>query len=191
MARDITTELETQTNARVAYPCFFWEGDFESGSVRLWSGLGPLPWDGVEWTGAGTLWSFDLAAETSRVTAEGARFALSGLTVENIEIAENENYSGRPCRLWAGALTEDGAVVPDPALIFEGDMDVMESEEDGKTATLFMSAESELVRLEVPNEWRYTHEDQQQFGGLAAALGVEDNLLSKVASLQEKQVEWG
>lgn len=191
MARDITAGLQAETEARVAYPLFLWIGEFDSGPVPLWNGLGTLPWNGIDWTGSGTLWNIQAAAENAKIQAEGAKFTLSGLSQDVIEIAENEDYSGRTCRLYVGGILEDGTVVPEPTLLFEGVMDVMESEEDGETARIVMTAESELVSLEIPNEWRYTHEDQQQFGGLAEALGIEDNFLSKVASLQEAQVEWG
>ncbi len=183
MTRDITTALRDEMVARVNMPIGFFEGLFDSGALRLWTGYGPIQWNGVEWTGAGNLIGLSELTESQELRAIGATATLSGIPAEIISLALAEDYQGRRCNCYIGAMS-NGQIVPDPVLLFGGTADVMEIDEAGEFASIAVTIESRLIDLERPREHRYEHEDQiAQYPG---DLGLE-----YVSSIQDQPIIWG
>jgi hypothetical protein len=183
MSRDVTAGMLTAADAAVMNPILLFEGNFPSGFLRLWSGLGPLGWAGETWTGGGTLVSIAPAEETVELAAAGARFVLDGIDTEIVAIALGEDYQGRACKLWFGALDADGAVIADPVPLFAGRMDVMRIDDAGETASITLTAENRLIALERPKPLRYTAEEQR-------AAYPDDAGLDFIAELQNREVIW-
>lgn len=184
MSRDLTSGMLSEVTAQLMRPCVLFEGEFEGGTVRLWSGLGDLTWSGVVWTGAGNLLGFTAVEETTAVVANGVTVSLSGVPVEFRSAAIDGARQGKPGRLWLGALTEAGALVPSPFGYFTGKLDVPEITFGGETFEITITYESRLIDLTRPREWRYTHEAQQ-------ALFPGDPGFEFVTTIQDQAVWWG
>ena len=73
MSRDLTPDFAAALADRDLRPVIFFEGEFASGTVRLWSGLGEIGWAGQSWSGAGALLGLGAIEETSEVVAGGRR----------------------------------------------------------------------------------------------------------------------
>ena len=85
---------------------------------------------------------------------------------------------------WA-LLTEAGAIIADPKVIFRGRLDVAEIDDSNPDEPIInLSYENELIDLERPREWRYTDEHQQQ-------LYPGDTGLKGIAALQNRELVWG
>lgn len=83
----------------------------------------------------------------------------------------------------ATIAVDDGAVVADPFLAFEGRTDVPDIAKDGERCTVSIHYESRLIALERPRERRITHEDQQiDYPG--------DRGREYIAGLQDKVLVW-
>lgn len=67
-------------------PVVFSEGEFASGTVRIWTGLGEVNWDGKIWTGLGGLLSFGAIEETNQVVASGTMLSLSAVPVDLVAL---------------------------------------------------------------------------------------------------------
>lgn len=184
MTRDLTAGMLAEVTAQVMRPCVLFEGEFEGGTVRLWSGLGDLTWNGEVWTGAGNLLGVSAVEETTAVVANGVTVSLSGIPVEFRSAAIEGARQGKPGRLWLGALDASGALVADPYLLFAGRLDVPEITFGGETFEITITYESRLIDLTRPREWRYTHEAQQVL--FPGDLGFEF-----VTTIQDKAVWWG
>ncbi len=182
--RQLSAALEADTVAPALTPIVLVELDFPSGFVRMWSGLGPLSWDGKVWLGAGQIGSISAVEETTEIKAAGVAFALSGIPSEMVGLTYGEHYQGRPVAMWFGTLGAAGQVTVAPHKVWSGRMDVMMDEDDGETATITVQAESRLVDLERPRVRRFTDEDQRQ-------LYPGDTGLRFVAGLQNKDIQWG
>lgn len=184
MSRGLTSGMTTAVTAERLEPIILAEADFDSGAVRVWSGIGDLSWDSKTWTGVGDLGSVAFAAETGSLVATSAVLTLSGIPSSLIAIALAEDYQERPANIWFGALDTDGSVIADPEEIHGGRMDVMTIDEDADTATVSVSVESNLIHLEVPKQRNYTPEDQkEEFSG--------DTGFDQVAALQDAEIVWG
>lgn len=183
MARDLTASVITQLQAASVEVGILFEGEFASGWVRLWSGIGTLSWDSKTWTGTGNLLGISGIDETAEVRASGMTVSLSGVPSDLLSAALGDARSGRIGRVYL-AFFSGGSIVADPILQFEGRLDVPAIEDGPETATISISYESELIDLERARERRYTPEDQQiDFPG---DLGFD-----YVASLQDAQITWG
>lgn len=184
MTRDLTAGMQAEVVKPVLQPRFLFEMLFDSGTLRLWNGIGILNWNGVEWTGAGNLIALSELAESQELRAVGASATLSGLPSALISLALAEDYQGRPCKVWVAAMDDQGRIISDPYPLFGGNMDIMEINEAGDTASISITAESRLIDLERPREHRYEHEDQQAI--YPGDLGFE-----YVSSIQDVPIIWG
>lgn len=182
--RDLTEAFVGELEAAVKTPVLFYEGDFASGTVRFWSGLGTIAWDGHDWTGAGNLAGVSAIEETGDVQANGVTLSLSGIPSALVSLVLEEARQGLPGTVWLGFLAADGTVVADPAIAFAGRLDVPQIEDGATTATIAISYENRLRDLERAREYRYTDESQKLFH-------PEDKGFEYVPSLQEWSGTWG
>lgn len=183
MSRDLTAGYQSQLSGGSFRPVVFYEGAFASGTLRLWSGIASIAWNGQTWTGVGGLLGVSEVHESDEIRANGMTVSLSGVDPSRLSLVLGQARSGAAGRLWFGLLDGAGAVIADPYLAFEGRLDEPTIDEGGETATISISYESRLIDLERPRERRYTHEDQQiDFPG---DLGFQ-----YVAELQDKVVVW-
>jgi len=183
MARDLTASVITQLQAASVEVGILFEGEFASGWVRLWSGIGNLSWDGKTWSGVGTLLGISAIDETSEIRASGLTVTLSGVPSDLLAAALGDARSGKTGRVYL-AFFSGGSVVADPVLQFQGRLDVPAIEDGEDTSTIAISYESELIDLERARERRYTPEDQ--------AIDYPGDLgFAYVASLQDAQITWG
>ena len=184
MRQDISEAVATVLAGEDVAPFLLFEGVFDSGTLRFWTGTGDLAWNGVVWTGAGTLIGMTAVEETGEVVANSVTVALSGVPVDLVQLAITDASQGAPGRIWLGFLDPAGAVIAEPVQIFAGRLDEPMISEDGESCTITVSSESRLVDLMRPREWRSTHESQQ-------ALHPGDLGFEYVAGLQAQEVTWG
>lgn len=183
MSRDLTAGLEAEITARALRPVLLYAGEFTGGTLRLWTGVGTLSWDGFDWIGAGNLLAISDIDETAEIRANGTTLTLSGLNSSIISAALGQSRQGLPGKVWIGALAADGSLIADPYMVFEGRLDVPEIDRGAETVTVSISYESRLIDLERPRERRITHEDQQiDYPG--------DRGREYVASLQSLVLTW-
>lgn len=184
MSRDLTTDFKSAVTAGTVRPVFLITGEFDSGTIRFWNGVGTLTYGGNNYTGAGNLLKISEIVENQKIEARGASFELSGIPSTNIALALTEEYQGRTVTQTFAPLDVNGVPVADPFLIFSGEADVMSIEEGRNSASLRLTAESDLIGLTRLNERRHTPEDQKlTYSG--------DTFFDQVASLQSKDLVWG
>lgn len=161
MSRNLTAGLITELTAKGLSPVGLFKFEFDSGTLRFWTGIGEITWNSEIYVGSGNLISVSEVSETQELKAKGITFQLSGINASIISIAYTENYQGRPATFWLAAKDSNDAIIADPFISFKGKMDVMEDHDDGETATITLSVESHLIDLERPKVRYYTDEDQQ------------------------------
>jgi hypothetical protein len=161
MARDISSGFLTEIDASLLRPIILTKAEFDSGDLRLWTGLGELTYNSEIYTGSGDLLKMNSVAETQSLSANNVSFEISGLPSSILSIALSEDYQDRPISAHFGVLDENFALIAEPYQIFAGQMDVMGIRDDGKTSTINVDTESELILLKESGEQRYTPEDQK------------------------------
>lgn len=184
MAREMSAMIAVALTEGELRPILFFEGEFASGWVRIWSGLGDITWTGQIWTGVGSLLGLGAVEETQQVVAGGTTVSLSGVPLEMVALAIDEARQGKPGRVWLGLLTEDREIIADPVQAFTGRLDVPEIADTGESCTVTISYENRLIDLGTPRNWRYTHESQQ-------ALAPGDQGFAFVTTIQDREITWG
>jgi hypothetical protein len=184
MARDLTAGMITEVDASSLRPIFLIKAEFDSGDLRFWTGYGNITYDSETYVGSGQLLEIQQISETQELVANSVDVVLNGVPSSLVSTALSEDYQGRPLSIWFGALDENGAIVADPYLVFKGQMDVMEINDDGETATIAVTNESSLIGLRDNKERRYTDEDQK-------AEYPNDRGFEFVALSQDVELDWG
>lgn len=185
MARSMTGAVQTELDAGSVRPIFLIDADFSLGHIRFWSGVGPLTWNSVVFTGSGDLINMSAAKESSGLVANGISVSLSGIPSSLIATAlvDFPNSQGRSFTCYFGFLTSAGVPIVDPFVLWAGRMDTMVIDEGVETATITVNCESRAIAFRRSNVFRLTNEQQQlSYPG--------DRGLEFVAGLQEFEALW-
>ena len=174
--RDISTALSDKFLGKEVDLFVAVELMFDSGALRIWSGIGDKSIGGQTYTGTGSLLSVGGIEESDGLSAPGASISLSGVDSSLVSLAIQEPYQNRDCRILLGSGD-------DFFEIFSGFMDVMTIEDSGETCVINLTVESRLIILDRKVPLRYTQETQN-------SLYPGDTFFSTVASLQDKKVDW-
>jgi hypothetical protein len=209
MSRVLPDTIVDALDDNVIYPFFAVEMNFDSDNVlRLWTGVGTLTFEGVSWTGAGTLLGISSVEETKEIAAKGANISITGLPSEVLALALSTPYQGRTCKIYFGMfakgslqkestnfiLLEDGSRIEleDRSTglteIFTGYMDQMNISEDAGAGTIQVSVENKLIDLERARVARYTAEYQRSRDIVGAST---DAGFDFVADMQDQKLAWG
>lgn len=178
--RDVTTPVLNALDDSVVEPFFAIDIDFDTAPVYIWNGYGNLTIGSKTYLGAGELLSLSEVQETTEMEARGASISMTGIPSQYISAALSQPYHGRACRIYFGIVGSPGTYVE----VFSGELDQMNILESNDSATIQITAENVLIRLERPVVRRFTDQDQKlRYPG---DLGLEF-----VASLQDKDILWG
>ena len=160
------------------------KAEFDTDNILVWSGIDDLVIGSDTYTGAGTLLSVSNSEDNLELKSNGLVVSLSGMDTTIVNYALTENYQNRPLTLFMGYVMGGTNEVAGTLTIFKGRMTslVINDAPDGSTVTI--DAENRLVDLDRPSNLRYTKESQN-------FLHSGDTGFNRVASLQDKQINWG
>ena len=184
MSRSLSSGMQTAATADLVRPIFLVQMAFPSANLNMWSGIGDLTVDSVDYVGAGNLLSVSDVSESTEVRANGVRLSLSGVSSALITKARDEDYQGRELKILLGAMDASNSVIADPVVMFSGFMDTMTINDAGETAVISVTAENRLIEFEKTRVRRYTAEDQK-------IDYPNDKGLEFVAEMAEKEIVWG
>ncbi len=185
--RDLTSAMAAAVQAGTVYPALLYEGEFDDGAggsafVRLWSGIGTLSWNSLNWTGAGNLLGMSEIRESTGLRANAFEVWLTGVStalVANALVAARKNRSGK---LWLALFNAGNFTTPivDPYLLKRGRFDTIPIDDSGTTSKITARYEDRLATLGIARERRYTSADQ-------ALRASGDKGFDYVESLQDAQ----
>ncbi|QNU44397.1 hypothetical protein IDH70_05030 [Mixta calida] len=155
---------------------------FESGTVYVHSGTGPLVLNGLVYYGMGRLGAIDDVSETNTTSPTQLKMTLSGLDMALFASTLNERCVGRPAEIYLVAIDDNGK--PQVAdLIFKGKVSSTGATA-GETNALQYTVSNIFEDWQRPFPDRYTDESHQ-----AAEPG--DRIFRYVAQMSERSIFWG
>jgi hypothetical protein len=175
-----STLLAAATSSQVQ-PVLLFEFDFSGGTVRTWTGMGSLVWNGNTYLGTGILLKVGTMGETQDVTATQFEFTLEGVDSTMLSLVMTEQYQGRAAKMYLGAVV--GGIVY-ASLIYGGTMDTIKWDDTGTSATITLSTQNAFYQLLIPRNLRLTDQSHR-------TLYPNDNGLKYVATIQDQKVDWG
>lgn len=184
MPRPMTTAYATAVVASVLKVAVFVKQQFVSGTIYVWSGIGPITWNGQTWLGLGNLGKISMIEEGTNVQARGIVLSLSGIDPTFLAAALGEFQQELPVTVYLTLFDGTGNIIDAPAVAWAGMMDSPVIQVDGTTATISIACESRLVEMNVPVDRRYDQEDQNLFA--PGDLGMQF-----VNGIQEVTINWG
>jgi hypothetical protein len=190
MSRVLTASEEARLLEAQTGPRYFVEMVFDSGTVRLWDGLGDKTFDGNTYVGSGRLGTVEPIPEESDVVASGVRLKLIVIPTTEfpnavddfITIAYGEEFQGRACTVWRVELDDAGAIIPDGIVRFRGRMDMMHDTEIPGALVVTVTAENRLIDLEYVSRKTYTPEDWKR-------VNPNNTFFDNVASIQNREIQ--
>lgn len=160
------------------------KAEFDTDDIRVWSGIDDLTINSETYTGAGTLLSVSNSEDNLELKSNGLVVSLSGMDTTVVNYALTENYQNRPITIFMGYVMGGTNEVAGTLTLFKGRMTSLVINDDPTGSTVTIDAENRLVDLDRPSNFRYTKESQN-------FLHSGDTGFNRVASLQDKQINWG
>jgi hypothetical protein len=196
MPRVLTTAMQTALCAPVLRCALLASLQFADNTIYVWSGIGPITWNGNTYQGVGSLGSISTISEDSTVEAKNVTFELSGIPSTLVSEVLWETRLLYTAQAYFALWDTSGNLIPNPVLSYQGKMDQPSIEDDGKTCSISISCENVLVDLNRPCYRRYTNDDQQiDLQATLTRLGLSSSTVDTgfrwVAGLQEQITFWG
>ena len=160
------------------------KAEFDTDDILVWSGTDDLTINSETYTGAGTLLSISNSEDNLELKSNGLVVALSGMDTTVVNYALTENYQNRPITIFMGYVMGGTNEVAGTLTLFKGRMTSLVINDKPEGSTVTIDAENRLVDLDRPSNLRYTKESQN-------FLHSGDTGFNRVASLQDKQINWG
>jgi hypothetical protein len=161
MPRDITSDFVDALSQSGIIGEFFFEGVFDSSTLRLWTGSGAIVFDGETYQGGGDFRATGSVKESYRTSSSfGLSVTLSGVSQTNIALAlGGTKQSGQGVLslvLFDESFSQIGAMP-----IFSGTLNGVSIGGDGNTSQVLLNYESKLFRSNTNREVRLSNEYQQ------------------------------
>ena len=160
------------------------KAEVDTDYILVWSGTDDLVIGSDTYTGAGTLLNVSNSEDNLELKSNGLVVALSGMDTTVVNYALTENYQNRPITIFMGYVMGGTNEVAGTLTLFKGRMTSLVINDTPEGSTVTIDAENRLVDLDRPSNLRYTKESQN-------FLHSGDTGFNRVASLQDKQINWG
>jgi len=160
------------------------KAEFDTDDILVWSGTDDLIINSETYTGAGTLLNISNSEDNLELKSNGLVIGLSGMDTTVVNYALTENYQNRPITVFLGYVMGGTNEVAGTLTLFKGRMTSLVINDTPQGSTVTIDAENRLVDLDRPSNFRYTKESQNY-------LHSGDTGFNRVASMQDKQINWG
>ena len=160
------------------------KAEFDTDTVRLWTGYDDLLINGETYTGAGTLISVSDIEDNMDVASSNASFVLSGMDETVLNLALSEDVQNRKITLFMGYLSGGANESAGEIVLFSGRMTNLTINDDPQGMSIAVNAENRLVDLNRPCNLRYTLASQQ-------IINSADTGFKYVMAIQDKEIDWG
>lgn len=159
------------------------EVEHPDGPARMWTGIGPLLWNGYTWRGAGVLGAVTPIKHTSNLAVQEISFVLVGVDPEAIAKL-SDDVRNRSGRVWLACIDEGHNVVRDPYQIVDAQLDYQSfsAAADG-SVSIAIAARTGFYTLDRALDEAWTSEEQKlRF--------PTDCGLDMIPGLQNQDIQW-
>ena len=123
------------------------KAQFDSDTIRLWTGIDDLTINSETYVGAGDLLSIGDIEDTMEVKSSNCSFTLSGMDSTILNLALSEDVQNRKIFLFMGFLSGGSNVSAGEITLFSGRMTNIQVDDDPNGSRIVVNAENRLVDL--------------------------------------------
>jgi hypothetical protein len=180
----IDSAITSRLEADQQYSFFAVEAQFDTDTVRLWTGIDDITINSNTYTGAGSLLSISGVEDNFELKSTGLTVSVSGMNEEVLGYALSENYQNRFLTLFLGYVMGGSNEVSGVMTLFKGRMTELAVSDSTEGANILVNAENRLVDLKRPSNLRYTKNSQKY-------IDANDTGYNRVNSIQDMEIVWG
>ena len=181
----VDSSIQDRLGADHQYLFFAVKAQFDTETIRLWTGADSLTVDGETYEGAGTLLSVGDIEDTMEVKSTNLTVSLSGMDTTVMNLALSEDLHNRKIKLYMGYLMGGANESAGEIVMFSGRMTNVQITDDADNgSTISINAENRLVDLNRPSNLRYTNASQM-------TINNSDTGFKYVQAIQGKELLWG
>ena len=184
MPRNLTVAQKAALRAPVVRLAYLFEGLFDNGALRLWTGIGPLEYGGNIWPGSGLLMVISGLQDSANTEANGLEVSLNGIPPEMAALIIAEPMQNRIVNVYLAMFSESGAMIDTPSMLFAGRGDVPSITDGPDAIEARLTIEGRLVDLQRARKRTYEPADHK-------IKYPNDKGLDYVPELAGKKVKWG
>jgi hypothetical protein len=186
MPRDIDPTLLAALASPECWPIDLVQLTFNSSTRYIWTGSGPLVWNGNTFLGIGSLGSLGDITEGVEVRADGTSVELSGIDPVYLASALTDIRLGAPAYRWMGAVQAGTqTLIGTPYLLFAGQVDKPTINAGPDEITISLALETRMIRHAIPSNRRFTANDQHANGY------PDDTGFNSVEIINDLALLWG
>lgn len=181
--RNLDPSLAAALSAGLIQPAVLAMLTFRSQTSFVWTGAGPLTWNGNDFVGGGGYVGMSEVTESTDVEAKGVTVSLAGIPTGLLSECLSDIQLGLPAKIWF-ALMSQGAFIGTPYLHFSGTVDKPSITIDVETSTISLALENKLTNLQRASNRRFTAADQH-------LTDPTDTAFNWVEILNDVALKWG
>jgi hypothetical protein len=169
-----------KATTRVVYFCEF---QFKTATSRLSNTNVDLTWGGYTWSGIGSLGSIGTVEESDGLEAKPLNFTINSAQQSwlSLAIGPDEEYRGRPAKMYMVPLDEAGLMVGAPEQCWSGIMDMVSVSVEGETGTITLKCETAAYGLKRRNPLRLNPTQHKRDNPTDTGLDYLPDLISNPA----------
>lgn len=179
---------------------YLYEITHSGGIIRITNASSDIIALSQTWTAVGGALIHSMAPDVADRKAQGAELELFGVSQTIISAIQNNQFRGRPIKIYLVHINPDTGVVGTPDLIFQGfqngDYRVTESRDrespsSGGTVTVRTRISSHLSAINSKQSCRcnvHSHEELIRRSGVASP---DDKFFERVPTIMNKDIFWG
>ena len=180
----IDTAITDRLAADQQYAFFAVKAQFDTDTVRLWTGIDSISIDSESYDGAGSLLAIGGVEDNFELKSDGLVVSVSGMNEEVLGYALSENYQNRKLTLFLGYVMGGSNEVAGVMTLFSGRMTSLNVVDSTEGVSITVNAESRLIDLKRPSNLRYTKNSQKY-------IDANDTGYNRVNSIQDMEIVWG
>ncbi|HLH35994.1 MAG TPA: hypothetical protein VKX41_15080 [Alloacidobacterium sp.] len=158
--RNLSSPMVQAIQSDYIRPAFLAMLNFTTGIQYVWTGPGPLVWNGNTYTGVGSLGQVGTISEATEVRADGTTVTLSGIDPALMGDCLNDVRVGAPAVIYFALVDQSGALIGTPYPLFSGTVDKPVVSVGPDSISISLALESRLTNLQRATQRRYTAADQ-------------------------------
>lgn len=184
MTRTIAPALSVALTREIVKPVFLFEMEFISSTLRLSNLPYDITWNSVTWLGNGMLRDINNVQEDMQLAPTSCVVDLGVLDSGLMSLLLGSTNQSKKGYVYVGAFNSTGSTLLGAFLAFKGFFETVSIIESAQGALAQVVFENDLIKLNRPNEVRYTDQSQQ-------ALFPGDLGFQYVAAAEDWKGFWG